>query len=130
VTSTDVHQHLWPPSFFTALAARSEPPRLRGRALELAGAPSWELDVESHELDNRLALMDRFQLDRAVVSLQPTLGVDRELMGTREDGILELAARRTSTASGIPAGSRPFRSTCTAPRSGGWGITTTTIKAS
>jgi hypothetical protein len=36
--------------------------------------------------------MDRFELDRAVVSLQPTLGVDRELMETWEDGILELAA--------------------------------------
>jgi hypothetical protein len=92
VTSTDIHQHLWPPSFFTALAARSEPPRLRGRALELAGAPSWELDVKSHELDNRLALMDRVELDCAVVSLQPTLGVDPELEETWEDGMLELAA--------------------------------------
>ncbi len=92
MTSTDIHQHLWPPSFFTALAARSEPPRLRGRALELLGAPSWRLDVKSHELDNRLELLDRFELDCAVVSLQPTLGVDRELMNTWEEGILELAA--------------------------------------
>jgi 6-methylsalicylate decarboxylase len=92
VAWTDIHQHLWPPSFLTALAARSEPPRLRGRALELAGAPSWELDVASHELDNRLALMDRAELDCAVVSLQPTLGVDPELEETWEEGILELAA--------------------------------------
>jgi Amidohydrolase. len=92
VTSTDIHQHLWPPSFLTTLAARSQPPRLRGRALELVGAAPWRLDVKSHELDNRLAQMDRFELDRAVVSLQPTLGVDRELMETWEDGILELAA--------------------------------------
>jgi predicted TIM-barrel fold metal-dependent hydrolase len=98
VTSTDIHEHLWPPSFFTALSARSEPPRLRGRALELAGAPVWELDVESHGLDARLALMDQSGLDRAVVSLQPTLGIDvlpadeaRELIETWETGILELA---------------------------------------
>jgi hypothetical protein len=98
MASTDIHEHLWPPSFFSALSARSQPPRLRGRALELAGAPVWELDVESHELDTRLALMDRFELDRAVVSLQPTLGIDRlpsgealELIETWEEGILELA---------------------------------------
>jgi predicted TIM-barrel fold metal-dependent hydrolase len=98
VTSTDIHEHLWPPSFFAALSARSEPPRLRGRALELAGAPVWELDVESHGLDARLALMDLSGLDRAVVSLQPTLGIGdlaedeaRELVDTWEAGVLELA---------------------------------------
>jgi predicted TIM-barrel fold metal-dependent hydrolase len=98
VTSIDIHQHLWPPSFLSALSARSQPPRLRGRELELAGAPPWQLDVESHDLDTRLARMDRLQLDRAVVSLQPTLGIDllpaeegAELIETWEDGIVELA---------------------------------------
>jgi 6-methylsalicylate decarboxylase len=114
VTSTDVHQHLWPPSFFSALSARSRPPRLHGRALELAGAPSWELDVESHDLDTRLVLMDRLELDRAVVSLQPTLGIDElpadEALGlieTWEAGILELAdaagGRIVPLAAGEPA---------------------------
>ena len=98
VTATDMHQHLWPPSFLSALAARSEPPRLRGRTLEIAGEAEWELNVEAHELDTRLALLDRYELERAVVSLQPTLGIDRlaaaegnELLATWEDGILELA---------------------------------------
>jgi 6-methylsalicylate decarboxylase len=98
VTSTDIHQHLWPPSFFSALSARSEPPRLHKRELELAGTPMWQLDVESHELDTRLELMDRLELDRAVVSLQPTLGIDQlpsddalELIETWESGILEMA---------------------------------------
>ena len=98
MTSTDIHQHLWPPSFFSALSARSQPPRLNGRELELAGAPVWHLDVESHDLDTRLALMDRLELTRAVVSLQPTLGIDqlpgaeaRELIETWESGILEMA---------------------------------------
>jgi hypothetical protein len=115
VTSTDFHQHLWPPSFFSALSARSQPPRLNGRQLELAGAPTWELDVESHDLDTRLELMDRLELDRAVVSLQPTLGIDRlqseealELIETWEHGILELAAaargRIVPLAAGEPAG--------------------------
>ena len=46
--------------------------------------------MEAHELDVRLALMDRVELDRAIVSLQPTLGVDEELSAIWEDGILEL----------------------------------------
>jgi hypothetical protein len=98
MTSIDIHQHLWPPSFFAALSARAEPPRLRGRGLELAGAPVWQLDVESHDLDTRLAIMDRLELDRAVVSLQPTLGIDQlpsdealQLIETWKTGILELA---------------------------------------
>jgi hypothetical protein len=98
VTSIDIHQHLWPPSFFSALSARSQPPRLRGRELELTGMAAWPLDIESHELDTRLALMDRLELDRAIVSLQPTLGINRlpagealELIETWESGILELA---------------------------------------
>jgi hypothetical protein len=114
VTSTDIHQHLWPPSFFSALSARSQPPRLNGRELELAGTPVWQLDVEAHELDTRLALMDRLGLARAVVSLQPTLGIDqlpgdeaRELIETWESGILELAdasgGRILALAAGEPA---------------------------
>jgi predicted TIM-barrel fold metal-dependent hydrolase len=114
VASTDIHQHLWPPSFFSALAARREPPRLRRRSLELVGAPAWELDVASHDLDNRLAQMDRFELDRAVVSLQPTLGADRELMETWEDGILELAAA---------AGGRVVPLAACEPRHGFVGVT-------
>ena len=114
MTSTDIHQHLWPPSFFSALSARSQPPRLHGRELELAGTPVWQLDIESHELETRLALMDRLELDRAVVSLQPTLGIDqlpadeaRQLIQTWESGILELAdasgGRIVPLAAGEPA---------------------------
>lgn len=114
MTSTDIHQHLWPPSFFSALSARSQPPRLHGRELELAGTPVWQLDIESHELDTRLALMDRLELDRAVVSLQPTLGIGqlpadeaRQLIRTWESGILELAdasgGRILPLAAGEPA---------------------------
>jgi hypothetical protein len=58
----------------------------------------WQLDVESHDLDTRLGLMDRLELERAVVSLQPTLGIDQlpseeafELTEIWEAGILELA---------------------------------------
>jgi predicted TIM-barrel fold metal-dependent hydrolase len=96
--ATDVHQHLWPESFLSALSARSRPPRLNGRALEVDGEPVWELDLESHDLAARLALLDRFELDRAVVSLQTTLGLDQlpvdereQLERVWESGIVELA---------------------------------------
>jgi 6-methylsalicylate decarboxylase len=114
VVTTDIHQHLWPERFVGALAARTRPPRLSARGLELEGDPPWELDVRVHDLDARLALLDRLELDRAVVSLQPTLGLDRldpdeadELAAVWEDGILELAAaaggRLLPLAARVPA---------------------------
>jgi hypothetical protein len=96
--TTDIHQHLWPESFLSALSARSKPPLLRGRDLRLEGEPVWELAVELHDLDRRLGAMDRLGLSYAVVSLQTTLGLDRlpreeadELAAVWERGILELA---------------------------------------
>jgi 6-methylsalicylate decarboxylase len=98
VTTTDIHQHLWPEPFLAALSARSRPPLLRGRELEVEGESVWELAVESHDLDTRLASMDRFGLHCAVVSLQTTLGLERlpageadELAAIWEDGIIALA---------------------------------------
>jgi hypothetical protein len=97
--STDIHQHLWPEPFVAALEARARPPRLCSDGLELDGEPAWEIDVATHDLDTRLALLDSLELERAVVSLQPTLGLERldpaeadELAATWEEGILELAA--------------------------------------
>ena len=109
--ATDVHQHLWPEPFVAALSARVEPPRLAGRDLYLDGEPVWPVDLGSHELDARLSLLDQWELDRAVVSLQPTLGVERlppgerdELFGAWEDGILDLA--RASGGRIVPLAAR------------------------
>ena len=67
--------------------------------LELAGERESEIDLRAHDLDARLALLDRWELDVAVVSLQPTLGFSAlpeneaaELVAAYEGGILELAA--------------------------------------
>jgi 6-methylsalicylate decarboxylase len=112
--ATDIHQHLWPESFVAALSARTEPPRLAGGDLYLEGEPVWALDVASHALETRLALLDRWELDRAVVSLQPTLGLERlpaeeadDLAGTWEAGILELA--RGSRGRIVPLAARKPR---------------------
>jgi hypothetical protein len=96
--TTDVHQHLWPEAFVAALSARAKPPRLAGSDLYLDGEPVWPLNLELNELETRLALLDRWEIDRAVVSLQPTVGLERlpadeadDLAGVWEAGILELA---------------------------------------
>jgi 6-methylsalicylate decarboxylase len=93
VPAYDFHQHLFPEAFLAALARRREPPRLRGRRLELAGEPGGELDPGDHELERRLALLDRDGIDAAVVSLAPTMevGGNEDLRDAYHEGILELA---------------------------------------
>lgn len=94
----DIHQHLWPEPFVEALSLRKRAPRLQGGRLEIQGDTVWDVDLDAHRVERRLALLDRFELDTAVVSLQPTLGLDRlpaderdELVEAWEGGILELA---------------------------------------
>ena len=94
----DFHQHLWPEALIELLARRDRPPRLRGSSLELAGELESEVDLGAHELDARLALLDRWEIDVAVVSLQPTLGLAElsederaEIAAAYESGVLELA---------------------------------------
>ncbi len=94
----DVHQHLWPAAFSRALARRTEAPFLDGNVLTLSEG-AWDIDLRDHELATRLALLDRHEIDTAIVSLQPTLGLDalepperEELVAAWEDGVLALAA--------------------------------------
>ena len=96
--AVDFHQHLWPESFVAALSRRTEPPRLRGATLELPGARPYEVDLGAHRLENRLSLLDRHEIDVAIVCCQPTLGIERlpaeeadELLTAFHDGVLELA---------------------------------------
>jgi 6-methylsalicylate decarboxylase len=110
VAAVDVHQHLWPPAFVEALAQRTSPPRLRGLHLEV-GEGTFELDLRAHELERRLAALDRCELDAAVVSLQPTLDLDSlapaeraELVGTWETGIQELGAASNGRIIPLAAG--------------------------
>ena len=94
----DVHQHLWPPAFIRALEEREVTPRLDGNMLFLPEG-AYEVDLDDHVLDRRLALLDVSQIDVAVVSLQPTFGLEAlatedraHLEGVWEDGVLEIAA--------------------------------------
>lgn len=96
--SADIHQHLWPRSFSDALARRTTVPYLTRNILYLPEG-AYEIDLADHELETRLALLDSVGIDVAVVSLQPTLGLEAtssderaELETIWEDGILEVAA--------------------------------------
>jgi predicted TIM-barrel fold metal-dependent hydrolase len=98
-TAVDFHQHFWPEAFIEALDRRASPPRLRGSVLELVGHAPSEVDLEAHSLGTRLGLLDRDEIEIAVVSLSPALGIDdlpgeeaAELVGSYEDGILEVSA--------------------------------------
>lgn len=94
----DVHQHLWPPAFIEALRERTAIPRLDASTLHLPEA-AYEIDLDDHLLGHRLAQLDAAGIDVAVVSLQPTLGLESisaaeraRLVHLWEDGVLELAA--------------------------------------
>lgn len=103
MAALDVHQHLWPESFVAALARRRRPPRLHRHELVLEEG-RFSYDPAADDLAARLAALDRDGIERAVVSLQPTLGVEalppaeRDelveawLAGTRE--LLDAAAGR------------------------------------
>jgi predicted TIM-barrel fold metal-dependent hydrolase len=94
----DVHQHLWPRAFVEALAERRETPNLDGRTLVLAEG-TYQVDLDDHLLERRLSQLDAAGIDVAVVSLQPTFGLEAlpaderaRLERVWEDGVLELAA--------------------------------------
>ncbi|MBA2332522.1 MAG: amidohydrolase family protein, partial [Actinobacteria bacterium] len=87
----DVHQHLWPEALIAGLQLRRGRPRLRGETLELPTG-DWEIDLAAHDLGTRLALLDRDELDVAVISCPPTLELDEELTDAYHEGILELVA--------------------------------------
>lgn len=112
VPAVDFHQHLWPEPLVELLVSRRQPPRLRGSLLELAGERTSEINLEAHDLGARLALLDRCELDLAVISLPPTLGIDElpedeaaELIAAYERGILELSAASAGRLVPLAAGS-------------------------
>ncbi len=116
----DVHQHLLPPAFLDVLRRRSSPPRISDGQLVLTEG-SFPFDPAEHQLETRLALLDREGTDLAVLSLQPTLGhgllpADEcaELVAAWEEGILELVAAAGGRLTALAAGpTRPgFAGSC------------------
>jgi 6-methylsalicylate decarboxylase len=87
----DLHQHLWPEQLIAAFSRRTAPPRLDGSRLELVDG-AYDVDLDVHRLERRLALLDRDEIDVAVISLQSTLGCEGEpeLVAAYHDGIQEV----------------------------------------
>ena len=71
----DFHQHLWPLELVEELEARISAPFLRGEMLTTAEG-AFRVSLEANELGRRLDDLDRAGIDVAVISLQPTLGID------------------------------------------------------
>ena len=110
MTVVDLHQHLWPERFVSALSARASPPFLRGSTVVLDEG-EFELDLREHALERRLAVLDRDGTELAVVSLQTTIGLDRipsderaELVEIWEDGTRELVAAAGGRLAALSAG--------------------------
>lgn len=108
--AVDVHQHLWPEELVALLARRSTPPRLNGSTLQLAEG-RYDVDLAVHDLAARVAKLDRYEVDVAIVSLQPTLGLGSlpsderdELVGAWEQGIRELVAASGGRLVALAAG--------------------------
>lgn len=90
----DLHQHLWPSPFIEALRARTSPPLLAGHEL-VTSEGRFEVDLAAHEPDARMDLLDRQEIDVAVLSLQPTLGL-ASLAEAERDALEELWAESAS----------------------------------
>jgi len=105
VPAVDVHQHLWPEALVAALRRRSAPPRLDGSVLELEEG-RFEVDLDAHGLERRLAELDRDGIAVAVVSLQPTLAdpLPVELVDAYHEGVLELSERAGGRIRPLAAG--------------------------
>ena len=84
----DIHQHLWPASFFEVLERRTAPPFMRGGEL-VTPEGAFPVDPAAHDPELRLASLDRARVDVAVLSLQPTLGTEALAEAERDE--LELA---------------------------------------
>src|SRR5262245_45901216 len=72
----DVHQHLWPEALVDRLRARSRPPYLRGWTLVTAGERPFEVDLCSHDVDQRLAADAAAGIRLACVFLSAPLGLE------------------------------------------------------
>src|SRR5215813_10276737 len=75
MTTYDLHQHLWPAPFVTALRKRTNPPRLVRKELTTTEG-SFAVDLRDHDPEARLDALDRDGVEVAVLSLQPSLGLD------------------------------------------------------
>lgn len=100
MTTFDLHQHFWPEGFVAELRARSTPPCLDAQNTLAIHEGRFPVDLLDLDVGNRIARLDRDGIDVAVMSLQPTIGVDalpdserRALEDTWIEGMREVVSR-------------------------------------
>jgi hypothetical protein len=98
VTTYDVHQHLWPDGFVTALRARDVPPFIDGDAITTQEG-RFAIDLAHHDVAARLRMLDSDEIDVAVLSLQTSLGLEASTAEERDaleavwvEGVRELVS--------------------------------------
>ena len=95
-----------PEPLIRALERRAEPPRLRGRTLELSTERPCELDLDAHLPERRLERLARDGIDVALVSPAPTCEIDRhpDLRDAYHDGAAALAEESQGRLRPLAAG--------------------------
>jgi predicted TIM-barrel fold metal-dependent hydrolase len=101
MTTYDVHQHLWLPGFVETLRGRSSPPHFDGDELVTCEG-RYPIDLGRHDVEARVRALDRDGIEIAVLSLQPSLGLER-LPGEERE---ELEEVWTESISQLTSGGR------------------------
>jgi predicted TIM-barrel fold metal-dependent hydrolase len=94
----DVHQHLWTEPLLHALEGRSRLPFVRREhglcMIHVAGETPSAVDLASERPEQRIALLSRDGVDRALIALSSPLGIEalpraeaRELIDAHLDGV-------------------------------------------
>ncbi len=115
----DIHQHLLPERLIGALRARTTPPLLSGDELATHEG-RFVVDLAAHEPEARIRALDRDGIDTAVLSLQPSLGI--ELLGTEEGDELRGIWAEEMLELVAASGGRFLAFSPTHPRSGFVGV--------
>ncbi|MDX6716163.1 MAG: 6-methylsalicylate decarboxylase [Baekduia sp.] len=101
VVSTDVHQHLWPEGFVSALAARTQAPAVRrdgrGWIMRVPGEPDSPFGAATHDPAVRAAGLRAGGHARALLCMSTPLGIEalpedeaRPLLHAWHDGVFAL----------------------------------------
>ncbi|WP_244929680.1 amidohydrolase [Nocardioides sp. W7] len=102
----DLHQHLWPAPLVELLRRRTRAPYLRGWTLHTAGEAPYDVRVEDHDVDRRIALDLEAGIGLACPSLSAPLGLESL---PREEADAALAAWHEGAAT-LPAHFAPWAS--------------------
>jgi hypothetical protein len=99
--AVDVHQHLWPEEFVSALCARAQAPAVRrdgrGWLVRVPGEPDSPFGPATHDPPIRASALRATGLDRALVCMSTPLGIEalpedeaRPLLEAWHDGVFAL----------------------------------------